>query len=854
MKDLFTLKFPHELHGRAKEQAVLRQVYQHQYQHPPTQSTGTTSDDCSPRRRPWVSIVGPSGTGKTRLATRLAEQEQRQEQRDGSLIDDNGGTSSSSSSLFILGKFDFRRRNEPFVAFVHAFEQICARLLSSLDGGNGGDIATPPSSTVMDEETNTNKTDDDGNNDSNDVDSSDNGSGMRTSLSSTTATATTSQAARWRSLRERLRQELGEERQVLTFLIPSFSKVLQVDDGDVVHVKEEDEDEEDHDREDHSSIHSLDLQGEEIRNRFIFAVRRCIDIICGTFAPFVLVLDDLQWADAASLGLIKSLLTITSSSSSLENLMLIGCYRSNEVHEGHVLMTELLNQFDSMGVPHVRIDVENLSIETLGGYIAAVLSMEPSECRALTTVVHRKTMGNIFFVKQFLLSLFDDGLLRYNMGSTKWSWSDESELDAETAATENVVDLMQRRLINLPDPVSRMLQFLACLGSEFDMTLLQLVMEFLHRNDATVLAHTVDFAKICIDNGLIESVGTRFRFVHDRVQESAIDMLPDSDRLDLFFEFGQILSERDDLEERLFTTVDLLNQGVARDAQADSTQLATIAKLNLRAGKRAMGSAAFGAAASYLEKGIALLPADDLAIEPMFRRELYIAAAEAEFSEGNNDRARELCYDLLKEPDLDKDHSVRAQLVLVDAYTSEFKHAEATALCLKFLKEHGCVVKRPRDVFLIPAFLSSLAKTKSLMKGMTNDDFLHLPRIADPGKLAVMKLLDRLVSAVYFSDPAFLGLPILLLMRWTVKHGVCAQSCAALATYAYILAGPLGDLQAGFQFATLALDLVDRLDVREMKSKTIFLAHAFVIHRYQPVHLSLRPLELCYKVSMVPSA
>jgi hypothetical protein len=67
---------------------------------------------------------------------------------------------------------------------------------------------------------------------------------------------------------------------------------------------------------------------------------------------------------------------------------------------------------------------------------------------------------------------------------------------------------------------------------------------------------------------------------------------------------------------------------------------------------------------------------------------------------------------------------------------------------------------------------------------------------------------------------------------------------------AYILAGPLGDLKAGFEVASLALELVDRLEVKEVKSKAILLAHAFVMHRYQPIHLSLRALELGYKEGM----
>lgn len=715
VKDMFVLQFPAILYDRQEQESALRV-----------------------RKRPFTAIAGTSGSGKTALACTLED---------------------NCRGLFVKGKFDSQRRNEPLVAFVHALESLCAKI---------------------------NNADDD--------------------------------SSIYTIIQEKLREDLGDEAQVLTSLVPEFGSILNTT----------------------IPLNQDDMGISEIRNRSMFAVHRLFEIMAEVADQVTLVLDDLQWADPASVELLKTLVL-------RDNVKwhLVGCYRSNEVDEWHQVTAELLSEEST-----TIIEVGNLSFEALNSYVADVLSLEALDCRDLTTVIHRKTLGNIFFVRQFLRSLFEDGYLRYNIGSAKWCWMNEADIDDNTSATANVVDLMQSRLATLPDHVCRVLQFLACLGSEFDMVSLQLAMQFLLQNETVVLEYTVDFARICIDNGLIESVGNRFRFIHDRIQESAIAMLPADERVSLFFEFGRLLSERDDLEERLFTTVDLLNQGLERAVEVESNQLIQIAELNLRAGSRAMASAAFGAATVYFNKGIALLPTNpDRAVQRVIR-ELKLKAAEAEYCEGNFDTARELCYELIGMGELEMEERVRAQLVLVDTYTAEFRHAEATSLCMKFLDEYGCRIRRPKDIFFLPAFVTSLSKTQSLLKGKTMDDLKHLPRVVDPKKLAVMKMIDRLANAVYFADPMFLPLPIMLLMRWTVKHGVCAQSCSAIAMYAYILCGPLGDLKAGYDYAMLALDLIGRLGSKEVKSKTTLLTHAFVVHRYQPVHLCLRPLELGYKEGM----
>ena len=85
--------------------------------------------------------------------------------------------------------------------------------------------------------------------------------------------------------------------------------------------------------------------------------------------------------------------------------------------------------------------------------IAGALRMDAYATSDLAAVVHRKTMGNPFFVKEHLKLLQETGALTFNLGTFKWVWN-LNDIEQTTDATENVIDIMQQKMASLPNELS----------------------------------------------------------------------------------------------------------------------------------------------------------------------------------------------------------------------------------------------------------------------------------------------------------------------------------------------------------------------------------------------------------------
>lgn len=102
-------------------------------------------------------------------------------------------------------------------------------------------------------------------------------------------------------------------------------------------------------------------------------------------------IDDLQWADDASLGLLFSL----QADNEIGSLLLVGAYRDNEVMDGHPL-TIRLREAQKLGSAVTTIELKNLECKTVQALVAEVLRME-NEIDAVGTLaatIHKKTDGN----------------------------------------------------------------------------------------------------------------------------------------------------------------------------------------------------------------------------------------------------------------------------------------------------------------------------------------------------------------------------------------------------------------------------------------------------------------------------
>src|SRR5688572_9400498 len=350
----------------------------------------------------------------------------------------------------------------------------------------------------------------------------------------------------------------------------------------------------------------------EAQHRFNLVFRQFIGTFTGSDHPLVLFLDDLHWGDAASIRLLRTLV----SDPDAHNLLVIGAFRSDEVAPDG-LRVQALDALDPARVR--RIDLDPLPLGVVVELVADALRTTREEAASLGALVHERTADNTFFVGQFLLSLTEDGLIRFAADTGRWRW----DLPAvrERGMTDNVVDLMAGRIGDLSDTTQQALRVAAVIGNTFDLGTVAAVLPRSPAETAVALDGAAR-AGLLLPIGeahelLLEGLGVGdpdhigYRFLHDRVQQACFLLLAPGDVATIHLQVGQRQLERlrrGDGDLDVFDVVAHFN--AALDSLTDNDLRRELAELNLAAARKAKTSSAYEAAAAYVDAGLRLLPAD----------------------------------------------------------------------------------------------------------------------------------------------------------------------------------------------------------------------------------------------------
>ncbi|MCA9713454.1 MAG: AAA family ATPase, partial [Myxococcales bacterium] len=373
-----------------------------------------------------------------------------------------------------------------------------------------------------------------------------------------------------------------------------------------------------------------ELLPDAMTKRLRAAMRGVIRGLARPGHPLVLFLDDLQWADNATLELLEHLIDPEDESS----LLLVGSYRDDEVDVEHPLRHAL-----AMSRGYTELELRPLTHAHIAALIADALDCDVEAVQALAEVTREKTLGNPFFVGQLLSKLHDEGLIALDERTSRWTW----ELDSIRASSQpdSVLELLTARLARLPARAVQLLRLAACVGSRFDLGTLALIDGAPDLEIAAALVH----AAVA---GMINAQGSLYSFCHDRVRQAVYEGLDDDTRRRAHLTVGRhLLARAGDApdEDALFELLGHLDPYVERVTDPD--ERARLCQLNLAAGHHARASAAFEAAARYLRVAHALMPArDDPRLPRAARWTLLRSAAECEYLTGADERARDLLREL----------------------------------------------------------------------------------------------------------------------------------------------------------------------------------------------------------------
>jgi len=262
------------------------------------------------------------------------------------------------------------------------------------------------------------------------------------------------------------------------------------------------------------------LEPEQARFRLFDAIGGFLQR-AGESLPLVLILDDLHWADAPSLLLLRFLATQARDA----RLMVLGTYRDVELDEGHHL-TRVLLTLARERQPEPMI-LHGLDATDLAGVIRITTGSELDS--AVLSAVHRQTEGNPFFATEIVRLLVTDGSL------DQPHWPGAGRLTIPPTVRETV----NRRLERLSPPCLDLLGVAAVVGREFDLSLIGNV-SGLPRSDVFGIVEEAAAARIVA--GLATPLG-RYRFTHALVRETLYDRLSSSRRILLHQQVAEALEE-----------------------------------------------------------------------------------------------------------------------------------------------------------------------------------------------------------------------------------------------------------------------------------------------------------------------
>ncbi|HEX6287535.1 MAG TPA: AAA family ATPase [Herpetosiphonaceae bacterium] len=599
----------------------------------------------------------------------------------------------------------------------------------------------------------------------------------------------------------------------------------------------------------------------EAENRFNLVMQHFIRVFATDEHPLVLFLDDLQWADLASLKLLQ----VLAADPQTQNLLIVGSYRDNEMSPSHPLMLTL-DDLRKTTATVKAVTLRALERKDVNALVSETLHSTPEQTEPLADLVFDKTAGNPFFVNQFLKSLHDDGLIVFDNAHGEWTW-DLDQIN-ERSMTDNVLTFMAEKIQKYEPATQRILIQAACIGHQFEMELLSVVSGesaaavaaklWPALREGLIIPIDIEYTFAQPENSDTTSTTTStnsyiniaYRFLHDRVWQAAYSLMNEDDKQQLHLTVGRLLMETtppERLEERAFDIVNHLNYGI--EFITDEAERIKLAWMNLMAGRKAKASTAYPAAREYLSIGMACLPENAWDEHYELALDFYKQRSECEYLTGNFDTAEEYFAVILEraQSNLEKVDVYITHMLL---YTNLANFAQATALGREGLRKLFGLDFPEDEAVLQEEVGKALGEIQAQLGGRAIEELVDMPRLTNPERLAEMKYLTTLIPPAYNTSPSLMALIVLRMVMVSLTEGHAPESSFAFSSYGILCAAAFGQYQSAYSYGKLALQLNEIFKAVELQGKVYHVAGFFLSHWSDHIRNSLEYLKQAYLHSL----
>ena len=562
------------------------------------------------------------------------------------------------------------------------------------------------------------------------------------------------------------------------------------------------------------------IGGQEAQNRFNYVMQNFVKAITTPEHPLIIFIDDLQWADLASLNLLRTLVTDHENG----YLLCVGAYRDNEVSSTHALVNTL-KEIEEETANINKISIGNLNDEAVMNLLADTLQAPNNlKLKNLNNAILSKTGGNAFFTHQFIKSLYEEKLLQFSFKDKKWSWEIES---IEAAGfTDNVVELMVKKVEKLPLVTKKLLELAACIGNKFTSTNLRIIsgQKAVHK----------DLDKAILEGLLIPEGKGLYKFVHDRIQQAAYFLIPEKDKRQTHLKIGQLLYKSLDkqaLTENIFDIVGHYNFAKEIFSQEDKT---VALELNYKASLKAQDSSSFDGMLNYINEAKELLPENAWQDNYHFTFRINKVLAEAAFL-NNLFEISETTINNAYQHITDPYDQAEFSLIYCEQKLSLAKYNEAIDIIFGSLKAIGIVIPDNDQIMhqgqvITKKILSHLTENPDfpieiLSKGLETDRELNL----------TLELLTRLGDASYISVRIDLFMfSAAKSVEFSLANKHLHFTPLAFSLFSMVVS-TIGHYDLAYQVSQLGLDLGNKLQNKSIATRSLFIMGSFIQSWVKPL-------------------
>lgn len=530
------------------------------------------------------------------------------------------------------------------------------------------------------------------------------------------------------------------------------------------------------------------LPSAEAFNRFSQVFQRFMKAIAGGTNSLVLFLDDLQWADSATIQLLDFLISDKEN----KRMLIIGAYRDNEVITGSQLYELVRTSSLHKNVSH--IELEPLLKEDIANLLSDTFHSSIEDVEKLSELIEAKTKCNPFFVSEFIKSLYKRGLVYFDSSENKWNWSIEKIEDSRI--TDNVVELVTETLKDLNSETQRLCALAACIGNQFDLRTLALVYEKESKETADQLWEAITEGVIVpltrnykvISNNPKFAEKVSYKFLHDRVQQAAYAILSDAEKEQVHLNIGKLLqgdANSASSETRIFDIVNHLNKGI--NLCKNSAEKLDLAELNCKAGLKAKQSSAFEPAFSYYRIAIDLLPEEKWTKHYSFTLDTYNQAAEMAYLSVKPAEVEKITGEILSQAKTTVD-ALQAYIVKIAFYGAQGDHGRSITTSLEILEKLDVKLhKNPTKINVVIGLVATLMK----LRGKSGEDLFQLPEMKDENWIAAMSVLSIVTGPAYITNSNLFVLIVFKMITLSLRYGKNRFTSFAFAVLGMVLAGML---------------------------------------------------------------